>query len=153
MQKLAENSVGVGMIGAGWMGSVQLRRLKERDDARVEVLCTRDAARGRALLDELGLTGVRVVTDFEEMLADPAVEAVFLVNVNKFHGPQSIEALEAGKHVFCEKPPSTTFEDHCRQVDLAASRPDLVTYVNYVLYFDRFEERLRRMVADGRSAR
>ena len=118
MQKQAKNTVGVGMIGAGWMGSVQLQRLKERDDARVEVLCTRDAARGRALLDELGLTGVRVVTDFEEMLADPAVEAVFLVNVNKFHGPQSIEALEAGKHVFCEKPP-----DHNFRGPLPAGRP------------------------------
>ena len=87
MQKDAEKPVGLGMIGAGWMGSVQLQRLKERDDARIEVLCTRDAARGRTMLAELGLTGVRVVTDFKEMLADPAVEAVFLVNVNKFHGP------------------------------------------------------------------
>ena len=56
--------------------------------------------------------------------------------------------MKAGKHVFCEKPCATTFADFRAQIELQRQRGELVTYVDYILYFDTMEQRLRKMVAD-----
>ncbi len=48
----------------------------------------------------------KVYTDTAEMLADADIDAVSIIVPNKFHAPLAIQALEAGKHVFCEKPPA-----------------------------------------------
>ena len=149
MTKLESKPLGVGLIGAGWMGSTLLQRLAERDDVTVRVLCSSDAQRGRQVADEAGATDARVVTDFDALLADDSIDAVFLVNPNAYHGPQSIAALEAGKHVFCEKPASTTFADHCRQIELAKQHSHLKTFVDYLMNFDTFEQRLQGMAARG----
>ncbi len=146
---MSDKKIGVGLIGAGWMGSTLLKRLGERPDVKVHALCTSDSARGEKTLAEAGVSGARVLNDFDEMLEVPGIDAVFLVNPNAYHGPQSIAALEADKHIFCEKPASTTFADHCRQVELAASKPHLKTFVDYILNFDTFEQRLRGMIEAG----
>jgi predicted dehydrogenase len=139
----------VGFVGAGWMGSVQMRQLAGRPDVEIRALCEVDADRGRQVLDGLGLTDTRLVHDYGSIVSDPQIDAVWLVSPNVHHGPQSIAALEAGKHVFCEKPATTTFPDHVRQLELARARPGLKTFVDYILYFDTFEQRLRRMASQG----
>lgn len=53
----------------------------------------------------------KVFGDYEAMLADPAVDAVIIATSDAFHVPTSIKALEAGKHVLCEKPVATGLED------------------------------------------
>lgn len=139
----------VGLIGAGWMGATLLKRLVERDDVHVATVCSSDAKRGRSVADEAGATDANIVTDFDQMIAAPDLDAVFLVNPNALHGPQSIAALEADKHVFCEKPASTDFADHCRQLELVKEKPHLITFVDYLLNFDTFEQRLHDMIAAG----
>ncbi len=139
----------IGFVGAGWMGSEQMRRIAARNDATVATLCEVNTERGRAVLGEIGLTETRLVDRYDAIIGDPEIDAVWLVSPNAHHGPQSIAALEAGKHVFCEKPASTTFDDHLRQVELAQANPHLRTFVDYILYFDTFEQRLREMIADG----
>ncbi len=141
--------LGVGLVGAGWMGTALLRRLSERDDVEVVALCEADLDRGREVLDELRLAGARLTGDYDALLADSRVEAVFIVSPNVYHGAQSIAALDAGKHVFCEKPPTTTYREHMAQLAAARAHPDLCTFVDYILYFDTFEQRLRKMVAEG----
>ncbi len=141
--------LGVGFVGAGWMGATLMRRIAEREDARVVALHQRSADKAGAALAELGLPPDCFQPDFGQMLADPAVDAVFLCSPNSSHGPQSIAALEAGKHVFCEKPCATTESDFHRQIELAQARPELITYVNYLMNFDTMEERVCDMVRAG----
>jgi myo-inositol 2-dehydrogenase / D-chiro-inositol 1-dehydrogenase len=141
--------VRVGLVGAGWMGSMLLRRLSERADVEVRTLCEVDAKRGRTVLDELGLTDTRLVNDYGQVVGDPEINAVWLVSPNTYHGPQSIAALEVGKHVFCEKPSATSFADHVQQLALARAHPDLKTFVDYLMYFDDFETRLRDTIGRG----
>jgi predicted dehydrogenase len=57
--------------------------------------------------------------------------------------------MRAGKHVFCEKPCATKFDDFCTQIELEKANPNLKTYVDYILYFDSFEKRLREMITAG----
>ena len=61
----------------------------------------------------------KAYTDYKELLKDPNVDAVVVAGPNTLHAPQSIEALNAGKHVLCEKPMATTREDAKAMMDAA----------------------------------
>lgn len=140
--------IGIGFVGAGWMGGAQLQRLARRPDVEVLALYEKNRERGLDVLKTAGLPETILVDDYQAILDNPRVTAVWVVSPNRFHGPQSIAALQAGKHVFCEKPTSTVFAEHLRQLDLER-QTGLLTYVDYILYFDTMEQRLRRMVAEG----
>ena len=144
----AVEPLGIGFVGAGWMGAAQLKLLSRRPDVQVRALLEPNTERGSALLKELGLSKTILASDYDHLLSDPHIQAIWLVSPNCFHGPQSIAAMKAGKHVFCEKPCATTFADFRAQIELQQQRPELVTYVDYILYFDTMEQRLRKMVAD-----
>ena len=66
--------------------------------------------------------GGKVYLSPEELLADPEVEAVSVCSANYAHASLTIAALEAGKHVLCEKPMATTWED-CEAMLAAAENP------------------------------
>jgi xylose dehydrogenase (NAD/NADP) len=68
----------------------------------VVAVASRDRARGEAFADEHGIA--RVHGSYDDLLADPEVEAVYIPLPNSLHVPWSVRALEAGKHVLCEKP-------------------------------------------------
>lgn len=143
------NPIGVGMVGAGWMGQALLARLAECEGVEVRGLCQRDQAAAATALDACGLSPALWTHDYGALLADPGIDAVFVCTPNALHGPQSIAALEAGKHLFCEKPAATRFEHHLRQIELDAQHPGLTTFVDYILWFDPMELELRRLVATG----
>ncbi|HEY3069674.1 MAG TPA: Gfo/Idh/MocA family oxidoreductase, partial [Gaiellaceae bacterium] len=89
------------------------------DSDRVEVMAvaSRDAARAEAYARERGIE--RAHGSYEELLADADVEAVYISLPNSLHVEWSIRALEAGKHVLCEKPLSRHREDVERAFDVA----------------------------------
>ena len=139
----------VGFVGAGWMGSCQLKRLTERDDVEVAALFEKNAERGKGVLKNLDLSEDLLVDEYDEIVNNPDIDAVWLVSPNSFHGAQSIKAMQAGKHVFCEKPASTTFDDYCKQIELSNANPKLITFVDYILNFDTMEIQLKDMIADN----
>jgi predicted dehydrogenase len=140
---------GIGFVGAGWMGATLMQRIVEHPDVSVVALHQRSRDKAVAALSQAGLPESHYYEDYAKMLSNPGVDAVFLCSPNSSHGPQSIAALEAGKHVFCEKPCATTFADFERQVELAAAHTELITYVNYLMNFDSMEHRLLDMVRRG----
>jgi len=78
----------------------------------------------------------------------PEVEAVSIIVPNKFHAPLSIQALKAGKHVFCEKPLAVTSEESAELVELAAAS-DRITAVNYNIRFYPLNQHAHQMIRDG----
>ena len=114
----------VGFVGAGWMGQNQLQRLTERNDVEICALLEPDKDRGGQVLTNLGLPTDLLVDDYGRIIENKDIDAVWLVSPNCFHGPQSIAAMKAGKHVFCEKPCATEFGDFCEQIELEKANPD-----------------------------
>ncbi|MEM6279878.1 MAG: Gfo/Idh/MocA family oxidoreductase [Verrucomicrobiota bacterium] len=141
--------IGVGLVGAGWMGATLLERLVERNDTRVVAVHQRNRERAEQVLENSGLPSSLFVQDWESFLAIRDLDAVFLCSTNEAHGPQSIAALEAGKHVFCEKPCATEFSDYVRQIELERENPHLITMVDYLMNFDSLEEEVRKMTKRG----
>lgn len=143
------NQVKAGFVGAGWMGSTLLRRLTERDDVEVLALCEPNEARGREVLSNLGLPESILTSNYDDLVNNPDIDAVWVVSPNNAHAPQALKAMRAGKHVFCEKPCATKFSDFRQLIEVEKANPNLITYVDYILYFDSMEQRLRQMVSDG----
>jgi len=74
--------------------------------ATVDAIASRDLAKAREAAADLGIA--RAYGSYEELLADPAIDAIYNPLPNHLHVPWTIKAAEAGKHVLCEKPISLT---------------------------------------------
>ena len=99
----------VGIIGCGKIG--QVRHLPEyaaREDVRIAALYDVNLERAQALAAQYG---AKAYATCEELLADPAIDAVSVCSANASHAEIAIAALEHGKHVLCEKPMATTLAD------------------------------------------
>jgi predicted dehydrogenase len=108
---LPSNPLGVAVVGLGYWGPNLLRVLADNPEAEVRWIC--DLDRDRLARYRRRYPSARVTTRFERILADDAVEAVVLATPVHTHFPLAAEALEAGKHVFVEKPlaPSSQLAD------------------------------------------
>ena len=147
---MSENGkTGIGFVGAGWMGATLLKRLTERDDTRILGLHQRTRETAEHVLSDLGLAPSLYTDRFEDLVENPEVDAVFLCSTNEAHGPQSIAAMAAGQHVFCEKPCATEFPDFVRQIELEKANPGLITFVDYLMNFDTLEQHIQEMARRG----
>src|SRR6187551_2883160 len=84
---------------------------------RLEYLCDLDVDRARSVMGDYST--VRVVGSFEDVLADPAVDAVAIATPAATHYKVAMAALEAGKHVLVEKPLAPSFAEGRELVDAA----------------------------------
>ena len=142
-------TVHVGFVGVGWMGEQLLRRLHEHPAAEIEAVCDTNRERTSDILKDVGIDPGILATDYETLIGSPDIDTVFVVSPNTFHGRQALAALKAGKHVFCEKPAATGFDDFVEEARLDAEHPGLATMVDYILYFDDMENRLHELITTG----
>src|SRR6187200_293299 len=89
----------------------------ESDDVDVVAVGSRDLTRAQEFAATWGIE--RAYGTYEELLADPDVQAVYIPLPNTMHSEWSIKAMDAGKHVLCEKPFSRHIEDVERAFDAA----------------------------------
>ena len=93
-------------------------------DVEVVAVAARDETTARRFADEHGIA--RVLPDYEALLADPEVDVVYNPLPNGLHGRWTIAAIEAGKHVLCEKPFAANAEEARRVADVAAGTDRVV---------------------------
>ncbi|MHC4440871.1 MAG: Gfo/Idh/MocA family protein, partial [Planctomycetota bacterium] len=122
----------VGLIGKGLMGSGHLRRLIGDDEFRVLAVCDVDRVRcedGKRRVEEAYAAdrasgtykGCAAYNDYRDLLARNDIDAVVIVTPDHWHTPQAIDAVKAGKDVYCEKPISITVQEGRRLAE-AVSR-------------------------------
>jgi predicted dehydrogenase len=106
---MAPDKVRWGVLGAA---SIAVRRaipgMQKGEWSAVAAIASRDKRRAEETAARLGIA--KAYGSYESLLADPEIEAVYNPLPNNLHVPWSIRAAEAGKHVLCEKPISTTVE-------------------------------------------
>ena len=99
----------VGIIGLGRMGQIYARHLAQASGVEIAVISDVVAARAQALADELAVESW--TTNYQDLLLDKSVEAVFVTSSTSTHREVVIAAAEMGKAIFCEKPMALTLED------------------------------------------
>jgi len=145
--------VGVGLIGTGYMGKCHALawnavkpvfgegprpRLVHLGEANAELAAARAA--------EFGFK--RSTGDWREVIADPEVEVVSITTPNAFHAEMAIAALEAGKHVWCEKPMATGLAD-AERMAAAAAASGRVTALGYNYIQNPLVRQIRRLLDAG----
>src|SRR4051794_11753768 len=110
-------SVKWGILSTADINKKLLAGAAESDDVDVVAVGSRDQARAEAFAQAWDIP--RAYGTYEELLADPEVEAVYIPLPNTMHSEWSIKAMEAGKHVLCEKPFSRHIGDVERAFDAA----------------------------------
>jgi predicted dehydrogenase len=124
----------VGVLGAGQISqSAHLEACRKARNAELYALC--DAAAD--VLEPVAAAHRPRVTyaDYDEMLADPQVDAVIVAVADQFHVPMALKAIAAGKHVLVEKPLGVTVEE-CEALAAAVEQSGLVLQVGTMRRFD-----------------
>ena len=127
--------VAVGIAGLGRLGARHARMLATRVPEAALVAACSPVGEERAWAAETLGVGATYPT-FAELLAHPGLDAVVLATPTSEHATQIIAALDAGKHVFSEKPTSLSLEDCLRVEGAAAAHPGRVVLIGYVRRFD-----------------
>ena len=141
--------VTIGIIGAGRIGKVHLKSITYNvPNATVKAIADPFmSAEAEAFAKEMG---VKVITkDYKEIINDPEIDAVLVCSSTDTHAAISIEAIKAGKHVFCEKPVDHSVEKIQAVAD-ALEGTNLKFQVGFNRRFDHNFAAIRKAVDDGR---
>ncbi|HHW09125.1 MAG TPA: Gfo/Idh/MocA family oxidoreductase [Firmicutes bacterium] len=110
--------ISFGVISASGMARVHMDAIRANNDARLEAICDIDLAKAERVAGMLGVP--RFFKDYREML-DTDIDAVVVCTPDQLHAEQTIAALQAGKHVLCEKPMALTVGE-CKAMVTAAEK-------------------------------
>jgi len=111
--------VSLGIIGVGQIGKSHLRKYKEIPEAKIVAVADIREDEAQRVAQEFGIPNV--YTDYHELLRRDDITSVDVCLHNRFHAPVTLDALNAGKNVYCEKPMSWTYLEAKRMYDEAKS--------------------------------
>jgi predicted dehydrogenase len=137
--------LGIAIVGTGMIGAVH-RRAALLAGAEVRGVAASSPQRAREIAQAWDVA--RAYGDIGEIIADPQVQVVHVCTPNHLHRTMAQAALEAGKHVICEKPLATTVDDARALAALAAST-GLVATVPFVYRYHPVVREARARIAQG----
>jgi predicted dehydrogenase len=137
--------LGIAIVGSGMIGAVHRRAALL---AGADIRGVAASSPQRALEVAQSWNVPRAYRDIEEVVADPQVQVVHVCTPNHLHHPMAQAALQAGKHVICEKPLATTLEDAEALAALAAAT-GLIATVPFVYRYHPVVREARARIAQG----
>lgn len=141
--------VNIGIIGAGRIGKVHLKSISY-NIKNAAVLAVADPFLDEETENFIKDLGVPKITkDCREILNDPKIDAVMVCSSTDTHAPISLEAIKAGKHVFCEKPVDHSVEK-IEEVENALKGTNLKFQVGFNRRFDHNFAAIKKAVDDGK---
>jgi 1,5-anhydro-D-fructose reductase (1,5-anhydro-D-mannitol-forming) len=142
MSMLLWGVVGASTIGREWM----VPAINAQPDSRVTAVASSDPERGRRYAEDLGIP--KAYSSVADLLADPAIKAVYICTTNEWHEPQVLAAVAAGKHVLCEKPLALSLES-ARTMVAAAAAAGVVMGTNHHLRNAATHRKMRELFQSG----
>ncbi|MBE7021441.1 MAG: Gfo/Idh/MocA family oxidoreductase [Ruminococcaceae bacterium] len=139
----------IAVVGCGRIANnAHLPALSKLDNVRIKYACDLLIEKAEALKEKFPIIE-NVITDYKVALADPEVEAVYVLTPNYAHYEVSMAALKAGKHVFCEKPITVNYDLSVEMAEEAKKQGKLLT-IGVVNRFNTSVEMLKKLNEEGR---
>lgn len=143
------NKVRWGIISTANIGVKQvIPAMQQGGSCEIVAISSRSLAQARAEAESLGIA--KAYGSYEELLADPEIDAVYNPLPNHLHVEWSIRALEAGKHVLCEKPLAPTVAEAQHLLDAARQHPELKVMEAFMYRMHPQWQLARQMVREGK---
>jgi predicted dehydrogenase len=139
--------VRVGIIGVG-IGQAHIRGYSQVENARVVALCDINEERARQVARDCSVLDADILSDHRALLERDDIDAVSVCLPNKLHRPVAVDALEAGKHVLCEKPLALDARE-AQEIADAAQKAGKKCMVAQVKRFSPEAQLLKKLVDGG----
>lgn len=138
----------MGIIGVGRLGYEHANNIANKiGDAELVAVCDVNAERAKQVGEELGVSAV--YTDAKKLCMDPNVEAVAIVSTTSEHVKLLKIAMDAGKHVFCEKPLSDSVQQ-CKEAEkVVEAHPDLAFQLGFMRRYDYSYRLAKKKIDNG----
>ena len=136
----------IAVIGLGWFGEIHCDAIAAIPSFELAALCTRTESRLADLGEKYGVS--QLYTDYHELLQNPAIDAVSIVTMWDQHTAPTLAALDAGKHVFLEKPMAHTVAD-CKLICDAAVKAPGHLMVGHICRFNPRYASAKQEIAVG----
>ena len=134
----------IGIVGLGFMGKMHFRCYKSDTNVEVTAICDADAKQLQnssgvagnisGAEDDLDLSNIALYSDLSKMLAEEKLDALSIASPTFLHASQTIEALNVGVHVFCEKPMALNSGD-CREMAEVAKQSGKTLQIGHCIRF------------------
>jgi len=143
------NKVRWGVLSTANIGTTKvIPAMQKGKFIQFDAIASRNLENAKTLAAQLGIP--KAYGSYEELLADPDIDAIYNPLPNNLHVPWSIKALEAGKHVLCEKPIALTSAEAQKLVDTAKQYPDLKVMEAFMYRFHPQWQQALQMVNEGK---
>ncbi|MBM3262824.1 MAG: Gfo/Idh/MocA family oxidoreductase [candidate division Zixibacteria bacterium] len=140
------DTVRIGFVGAGYMGQVaHLANFVNIEGCKVVALAEKRPRLAKSVADHYRVP--KICETHEELCADPAIDAIVEITSDDMHAPIALDAMNAGKHVYLEKPMATHLDDARAMVE-AERRNGVKLVIGYMKRYDTGVELAKRLI-DG----
>jgi len=140
----------IAIIGCGRIAQLShFPALSQMENVRIKYACDLIAQKAEKMKETYPEAVENVITDYQIALADPEVDAVFVLTPNYAHYTITMEALRAGKHVFCEKPITINYELSKEMAEEAEKQGKLLT-IGVCNRYNKSVEMLEQMNREGK---
>ena len=146
--------IGVGLVGTGFMGKCHAMAFGAvkavfGDVPHIDMvaLCDVDSSHTKLKASEFGFA--RATTNWHDLLADPAIHLISITSPNGMHREMAVAALEAGKHVWCEKPMALTLADAEAMTAAASKAKGQVTALGYAYLRNPALQYAKQLIGEG----
>ena len=136
---------GCAVHGAGWVSTEHLRAYMNNPHCHMVAISSRTEEKARARMTACGLD-CKVYTDYDKLLADPAVDCISICTPNHLHASEAIKAAKAGKHIIIEKPVALNLKD-LRAMQRAVKKARVKTVVSFVLRWNPLFDIIKSLLA------
>ncbi|NLF02446.1 MAG: Gfo/Idh/MocA family oxidoreductase, partial [Anaerolineales bacterium] len=140
------DKVRIGIIGVGQIGKQHINKYAAVPEAEIVAVADIREDEARSVAEANGIPSI--YSDYHELLARDDIQSVDVCLHNRLHAPVTIDALEAGKNVYCEKPMSWLYSEAKRMAD-AAERTGRMLHIQLSTIYAPEARAARRLIQDG----
>ncbi len=144
-------TLGVGIVGMGWVSGEHIRAFEANPHTKVLALCGRTIEQAQAKARECNLD-CAVYADYADMLNHPGIDIVSIATPPHLHKEQAVAAARIGKHLMLEKAMATTLED-TRAIRDAVAQAGVKSVVSFVLRWNPLFELIKTQLAQENIGR